>query len=65
MDGQDRVKFMIESGFNATKAHIDQIRNEIEVKRLELLTERQTIDGDKAELDFRTDRFLAEKKEFD
>lgn len=43
---------MVESSFNTTKAHIDQIRNEIEVKRLELLTEKQNIDVEKAELAF-------------
>lgn len=30
----DRVKVMIESSFNATKASIDNIRNEVEVQRL-------------------------------
>ena len=49
---QDRINVMVESSFNTTKAHIDQIRNEIEVKRLELLTEKQNIDVEKAELAF-------------
>ena len=49
---QDRINAMIESSFNTSKAHIDQIRNEIEVQRLELLTERQNIEVEKAELSF-------------
>ena len=49
---QDRINAMIESSFNTSKAHIDQIRNEIEVQRLELLTERQNIEVEKAELAF-------------
>ena len=36
----NRVKGMIDEGYSATRSHIDQIRNEIEVHRLELLAER-------------------------
>lgn len=34
---------MINSTFHETKAHLDQIRNEVEVQRLELLQERELI----------------------
>ena len=40
----ERVRVMIESGYQDTRAHIDKIRNEIEVTRLELLTERNLLD---------------------
>jgi len=46
---QERVKVMIESSFNTTKASIDSIRNEIEVERLQLLSQRNEFEAEKAE----------------
>lgn len=50
LTNEDRVKLMIETGYAATKAHVDQIRNEVEAQRLELLTERERIEAAQAEL---------------
>ena len=39
----EQISGMINSTFHETKAHLDQIRNEVEVQRLELLQERELI----------------------
>ena len=46
------VQGMINRGFNSTKDSIDVIRNEVEVERLELLTQSQLIEQQKSELAF-------------
>lgn len=43
---------MIQQGFKHAKDHIDQIRNDIEVQRLQLLQERELLDAKKSEMDF-------------
>ena len=40
ISNDDRVRNMIDGGYKSTKTHIDQIRNEIEVHRLELMSQR-------------------------
>ena len=50
LTNEDRVKLMIETGYAATKAHVDQIRNEVEAQRMELITERERIEAAQAEL---------------
>ena len=52
MTPQDKIKVCIESSFNNAKSQIDQMRNEVEVHRLQLVQERQAIDADKAEFIF-------------
>ena len=44
LTNEERVKLMIETGYAATQAHVNQIRNEVEAQRLELLTERERIE---------------------
>ena len=41
---------MIDSGFSSAKANLDKIWNEVEQKRLEVLTEREKLDKEQAEL---------------
>jgi len=52
MSHEERVRVMINSGFQTAKAQLDEIRNEVELHRLELLAERQAIDAQKSELHF-------------
>lgn len=40
LSSSDKVKAMIEEGYSGSRANIDRIRNEIEVSRLALLSER-------------------------
>lgn len=56
---------MIESSFNATKASIDAARNEVEVHRLQNLSDRNQIEADKAEIAFQRQLLEQEKKEFE
>ena len=42
---------MIDGGYKSTKTHIDQIRNEIEVQRLHIESERAEMSVAKAELE--------------
>ena len=56
---------MINRGFNSTKDSIDVIRNEVEVERLELLTQSQLIEQQKSELAFEQTKLATEKSEFE
>ena len=47
---EERVHAMIDSGFSSAKANLDKIWNEVEQKRLEVLTEREKLDKEQAEL---------------
>lgn len=60
-----RVTKMIVHGYADTQAHISQIRNEIEVQRLELLAERQYLETQRAEMDYEKNNLDREKKEFE
>lgn len=46
------VDQMIQEGFKHAKDHIDEIRNEIEVQRLELIQERDLMSAKRSEMDF-------------
>lgn len=59
----DRIRVLIESGFSATMANIDQIRNEVEVQRLQFLAERQFLEQKQAELEFERSQIEAEKQD--
>ena len=48
----DRVRVMIDSGFNSSRAQMDKIRNEVEVQRLEILAERQLVEQKQADLEY-------------
>ena len=54
---------MIDSGFSSAKAHLDKIRNEVEVQRLELLAEKQLIEAQKSELHYDREHLEEEKRE--
>jgi len=43
---------MIQEGFKNCKDHIDKIRNEIEVQRLQLLQEKELLDAKRSEMEF-------------
>jgi len=52
---------MINSSFEATHNNIDQIRNEVQVHRLELLAERQLIEAHRSELEFDKETLASDK----
>ena len=52
---------MINTSFDDTHTHIDQIRNEVQVHRLELLAERQLIEAHRSELEFDKESLASDK----
>ena len=62
---QDRVNAMVDTSFNTTKVHLDELRNEVEVARLQVLAEKQLIEAQQSELAFEQEQLAQEKKEFE
>lgn len=65
MSNEERVRVMIDTGFSSAKAHLDKIRNEVEIARLEIMAERQAIDAQKSELHYDREQLEEEKREHD
>ena len=52
---------MIDTGFNAAKAQLDEIRRDVEKKRFELLNEKERIERESKEHESRCNKMLAEE----
>ena len=61
----ERIRVMVDNGYNSSRAQLDSIRNEVEVQRLQILAERQLVEQKQAELEYEKQQLETEKQEFE